>query len=146
LENETASAVAGFAAMDHLIEGQRDVVSGFAGNFHPVVAEDGRVLLAVNGKEEFQGFVTRNQVFDGHTIHRLLQLGVEIVNPEFVEVAEHDVGRAMRDEVEPVIKRLPVVARKFFTARFHFDEHTTRPDKVRVLGAIAGKPDAILKG
>jgi hypothetical protein len=32
---------------------------------------------------------------DFEAVHRLLKLGVEIVNPELVEIAQHDVGRAV---------------------------------------------------
>jgi hypothetical protein len=36
--------------------------------------------------------------------------------------------------------------RELCPARFHFDKHATRPNKVGKLGAVAGKTDAILEG
>ena len=52
----------------------------------------------------------------------------------------------MRNEVEPVLKGLLVVLRELGPARFHFDEDAARPDQVGILGAVAGKTDAILEG
>ena len=83
---------------------------------------------------------------DFESFQRLLQLRVEIVNPKLVEIAQHDVGRAVRDEVEPVIEGLLVVPGKFFAARLHFDQHAARPDEIGEFGAVAGKADAIFKG
>ena len=80
-----------------------------------------------------------------NAIQRLVQLGVEIVNPKFVEVAQHDVRRAVRDEVEPVIEGLLVVFGEFFAARFHFDQHAARPDEIGEFGVLAGKADAIFE-
>ena len=79
-------------------------------------------------------------------IQWLVQLRVEIVNPKLVEVAQHDVGRAVRHEIEPVVERLLVVPGKFFAARLHLNQHPARPDEIGELGALAGKPDAIFKG
>jgi len=79
-------------------------------------------------------------------VERLVQLRVEIVNPKLGEVAKHNVRRAMRNEIEPVIECLLVVLGKFFAARFHFNQYATRPDEIGKLGFLAGKADAILEG
>jgi hypothetical protein len=83
-------------------------------------------------------------------------LGVEVVDPELVEVAEHDVGRAVGDEVEPVIERLLVVLGELDAAGLHFDEAAARPDEVGEFGPVgrlgrgyggrAGKADAVFEG
>ena len=95
--------------------------------------------------KEVQRGVAFGQVFDRDFLHRLLQLRVEIVNPQLVKVAQHDVGRTMRHEVEPVVKRLLIVLGKFLAARFHFHEHAPRPDEIRILGFLARKAHAIFK-
>ncbi len=82
---------------------------------------------------------------DFETINRLVKLRIKIVNPQLIEITENNVRRAMRDEIQPVIECLLVVLRELCPARFHFDEDAARPYKVRVLGAVAGKTDAILK-
>lgn len=90
--------------------------------------------------------MARGEFADFDSVDRLLELGVEIVNPELVEVAHHDIGRAVRDEVEPVVESLLVVAGELLAARFHLDEHASRPDQVGIFGSVARKVDPILEG
>jgi len=55
---------------------------------------------------------------------RLVVLGaVEVVDPEFVEVAEDDVFGAVRGELHPVVERLAVVPPEVGPALLHFDQH-----------------------
>ena len=56
------------------------------------------------GEKEVERGMAVGQVSHGDTVHGLVELGVEVVDPELVEVAEHDVGRAVGDEVEPVVE------------------------------------------
>ena len=78
-----------------------DIPGGFAGDVDPVMGEEG---LEGAREQEVEGGMAVGQVGDGDTVHRLVELGVEVVDPELVEVAEHDVGRAVGDEVEPVVE------------------------------------------
>ena len=109
----------------------------------PVMAEEG---LEGAREQEVQRGVAGGQIGDGHAVNRLLELGVEVVNPELVEVAEDDVGRAVGDEVEPVVEGLLVVLGELDAAGLHFDEAAARPDEVGVLGALAGEADAVFEG
>ena len=79
-------------------------------------------------------------------IDGLIELRVEIVNPEFVKIAKYDVGRAVRDEVDPVIEGLLVVLGEFRTARLHFDQGAARQDEIGEFGALAGEADAVFEG
>src|ERR1035438_4807476 len=85
------------------------------------------------------------QVRDGDAVNRLMELDVEVVNPELVEVAEDDVGRAVGDEVEPVIEGLLVVFGELDAAGLHFDETAARPDEVGKPGAFAREADAVFE-
>src|SRR5580765_4378703 len=50
---------------------------------------------------------------------RRVEVGVEIINAELVEVAEHDVARAIRHEARPIIKGLAVMFLEILAALFH---------------------------
>ena len=83
------------------LEGVGDVFGRFAGDLDPVVAEKG---LEGAREQEVQRGVAGGQVGDGDAVNRFLELGVEVVDPELVEVAEDDVGRAVGNKVEPEVK------------------------------------------
>ena len=121
------------AAGDEGVKGEGDIVGRFAGDVDPVMAEEG---LESAREQEVERGVAVGQLGDGEAVHRLVELGVEVVDPELVEVAEHDVGRAVGDEVEPVVEGLLVVLGELDAARLHLDEHAARPDEVGVFGAV----------
>ena len=54
--------------------------------------------------------------------------------------------RAMRHEVEPVVKGLLVVFGELYAARFHFDQAAARPDQVGELGTLVGESDSVFEG
>ena len=143
MEYVAAGGGAIFAAADHGVEGIGDALRGLAGDCDPVVAKDGRELTR---EKKVERGMAGGEFADFDFINRLLKLGVEIVNPELVEVAQHDVGRAMGHEVEPVVEGLLVVLRELRAARFHLDEHAARPDEIGELGFLAGKADAVFEG
>ena len=66
-----------------------------------------------------------------------VEVGVEIVDAEFVEVAEEDVAGAVGDEASRVIEGLAVVFLEVLAALFHFDEHDGFPDVIGEGGAAA---------
>jgi len=106
LEDETAGADAVLAARDQRVEGVGDIPGGFAGDVDPVVGEEG---LEGAGEQEIERGVAFGQVGQRDLVHRLIELGVEVVDPELVEVAQGDVGRAVGDDVQPVIEGLLVM-------------------------------------
>ena len=112
------------------------------GDPDPVVPEQG---LEGPGKQEVQRCVALGQIADGHPVNWLIKLGVEVVNPELVEVAEYDVRRAVGNEVEPVIERLLVVLGELHAAGLHLDQAAARPDEVGVLGALAREANAVFE-
>ncbi len=142
LQDETPGGVARFAAGDQRIENIGNALCGLAGDFDPVVAENRDGLARV---KKIERGMAGGEVLDRHAVKRLVQLRVEIVNPEFVEVAKHDVRRAMRDEIEPVIEGLLVVTGKFLAARLHFNQHAAWPDEIGEFCSVAGKADAIFE-
>ena len=96
----------------------REGVGRLAGDGDAVVAEDG--LDAVREEEGERvgvvGEVADNEAFDGSE-----ERDVEVVDPELVEVAEDHVGRALGDDLRPVIEKLVVVlfrgVRRVFSSR-----------------------------
>ena len=143
LQNKAAGRGAILAAKDHGIESVSHALRGLACDRDPVVAKDRRKLAR---EKKVQRGMAGGQFADFDPVHRLLKLRVEIVNPQLVEIAEHNVGGAMRNEIEPVIECLLIMLRELRPARFHFDEHSAGPNKVGILGALAWKTDAILEG
>ena len=127
LENVAAGGGAVFAAADHGVEGIGDALRGFAGDGNPIIAKDRRERAR---EKKIQRGMAVGEFADFDFINRFLKLGVEIVNPKLVEVAQDDEGRAMGNEVEPVVEGLLVVLRELGPARFHLDEHAARPDEV----------------
>ncbi len=99
LENEAAGAHAVSDTKDERVKGVGDVSCGFTRDLDPVVAEEG---LKSTREKEVQRSVALGQIGDGHPVNRFIELGVEVVDPELVEVAEHYVGRAVGDEAELV--------------------------------------------
>ena len=76
-------------------------------------------------------------------IDRIEELRVKIVDPELVEVAEDHEWRTLWNNVRPVIERLIVVSLEFLAARFHFDKHAIRPEKIgELLSALSAKSPA----
>ena len=61
---------------------------------------------------------------------RLIELDFEIVNPEFVGIAQHHVAWPAGNQANPIIERLPVVAVEIGPAFFHFDQHDRFPDQI----------------
>ena len=91
---------------------------------------------AVSGVDSgVEGGLALGQLGGAEAVHGLVEPGVKVVDPELVEVAEHDVGRAVGDEVEPIVEDLLLVFGELDPARLHLDEHAPRPDEVGVLGA-----------
>ena len=97
-------------------------------------------------EQKVQRGVAGGKVGDGNSVHRLIELGVEVVDPELVEVAERDVGRAVGDEIKPVVERLLVVLGELYAAGFHLDEAAAGPDEVGEFSALAREADAVFEG
>ena len=81
----------------------RDVGDGRA-----VIAEERLVLLA---EHEVERRVPLRKVVQCEPVHRLVELRVEVANPELREVAENDEARSIPREREPVLHCLRVVSR-----------------------------------
>jgi hypothetical protein len=98
LQDEALCPVARDAAEDEVAKDVREDVGRLARDGNAVIAEDG--LDAVREEEsERVGIVS--QVADGEAFNGIEKLGVEVVNPEIVEVAEDDVRRPLGDNVRP---------------------------------------------
>jgi hypothetical protein len=87
--------------------------------------------------EKCERAVGGGQVGERHAAHGRIHLRLEVVDVEFVEIAEYDVTRTAGYETSPVVEGLAVVAGKFFPALFHFDQDNGLPDIVGEAGATA---------
>ena len=100
-----------------------------------------RSLLKVGlwspGNEEGERAPAGGQFGEGERVHGRVHLGLEVVDPEFVEVAEDDVARAVGDEAGPVVEGLAVVALEVHAALLHFDQDDGFPDEIGEGGAAA---------
>ena len=118
LQDESLRSDAVHLAGYQLIEANRQSVGGLAGDRLVVVAED---RLLVGRKQERQRSPTVRQLGQGEAIDGRIHLGLEVVNPERIEVAKDDVARPARHQSRPIIERLPVMAHEILAAALHFD-------------------------
>ena len=75
------------------------------------------------------------QIFQRDGVLGRVEIRVEVIDAEFVEVAEHDVARAIGHEARPIIERLTVMFLEVLAALFHFDQHDGFPDQIGEGGA-----------
>ena len=129
-----------FASSNNLAKHSGHLISRLACDFDAVVAED---WFPPNRQQEIERGDVLGEFAECNSIDRIEELGVEVVNPELVEVAQDYERQAMRDDVTPVIERLVVMLLENFAARFHLDEHAVGPKKIGELfssfwfGAVA---------
>ena len=81
-------------------------------------------------KEEGERLGAGGEIRERDFLDGIEELDVEIVDPELVEVAQDGEGRAVRDDVRPVIEELVVVTMQLFATRFHLDEDALRPHEI----------------
>ncbi len=70
------------------------------------------------------------EVDELHSVDGLIELGVEVVDPELVEVAQDDVPRSVGDGPGPVIECLLVVPREVGAGLLHLDDDSRLPHQV----------------
>ena len=69
-------------------------------------------------------------MLNGNPIHRLFHLLVEVVDPEFVEVAQEGIPRPVGNQIDPVVEKLVIVAAQILAAAFHFQHEARFPDEI----------------
>ena len=117
-----------FSSEHNLSKDSRHRVGRASRHIDAVVVEDRGLWRR---QKKIEGADAAGQVRQFDAIDGIEELGVEVVNPEFIEVAEDDVGRALRDDVAPVVEGLIVVFLQVRAARFHLDEDAVGPEEVR---------------
>ncbi len=138
LQDEFLRHVARFAALEQGFETFSQLVGGLRGDGDAVVFKIG---FGIARREEFERSPALRQILERERVLGRVEVRVEIVNAELVEVAEHDVTRAIGHEARPVIEGLTVMFLEILAALFHFDEHDGFPD---VIGE--GRPTAVFVG
>jgi len=134
LQDETLGGGLGDAALAEFFEAVGKAVGGFAGDGDAIVFKTRRGLA---GEEEIQRAVVRGEIGEGDGADGRIHLRLEVIDVEFVEVAEDDVARAAGDEAGPVVEGLAVVLREIHAALFHLDEDDGPPHVVGEAGAAA---------
>lgn len=127
LEDKALGTGAVFLAFDEVAEDFCEYVRSLAGNFDAVVAQKG---LGGGRQQKVEREAVVREVAKGNSVNGIEKLCVEVVNPEFLEVAEDDVGRSFWDDVSPVVEDLIVMFFEVLAARFHLDEHPLGPKQV----------------
>jgi hypothetical protein len=89
----------------------------------------------VGGEEEGEGVVAGGEFLESEFVEGFVEVDVEVVDPEFIEVAEDGVLGAVGDEFDPVVEGLLAVEGEGDAAFFHFDEDDGFPDVVGEGGA-----------
>ena len=82
------------------------------------------------GEEKVERRAALREIAQVEALDGIEKLGVEVVDPELVEVAEDDEWGPAGDDVSPILEGLVVVLFEVRTARFHLDEHTLGPEEV----------------
>jgi hypothetical protein len=113
------------ATLDDAAETLGELVRSFARDGFTIVVE--RRLFAA---EESEGSPPGWEIANGDFIFGSVDVGLEVVNPELIEVAEDDVAGTIWDEAGPVVKGLPIMFLKEFATLLHFDEDNRFPNKV----------------
>ncbi len=124
--------------MHHQVETIRQLVGGLPRHGDLIVAED----------RDVSGFGKRNpsaphRVFQLGNLDPIdggIHLGIEVVNPELIEVAKHGVARPPGNEARPVVEGLAVVPGQVLPAFLHFDENDRLPDQIRECRSPSPRP------
>jgi hypothetical protein len=127
LEDEALGARAVFAASDKLSKDIGKNIGGLAGDLDAVVFED---RLSRVRQKEAEGRGVLREIAQEEAVNRIEKLLIKVVNPELIEIAEDDVGRAMGDDVGPVFEGLIVMFFEVLLSRFHLDEDALGPEEV----------------
>src|ERR1043166_483098 len=106
LQNEPLRTFAIFPASDNLAEDGGHLIRSAPGNVNPVVAED---WLLPNRQEEVERRNILRQLSGFDAINRIEQLYVEVVDPEFIEIAKDHEWRPLGNNVSPIIESLVVM-------------------------------------
>ena len=143
LQHETLGEGRFDAAPDEVVVERGEQVGGGARDLFVVELEDWRFRL---GEEEGERPPALRQFGQFELVDRGIHLGFEIEDPEFVEIAQHDVARPVGNEARPVFEGLAVVLAEVGAALLHFDEDDRLPDQIGEGGAAAVLLDAVLAG
>ena len=103
LEDESLREAAVNLAGDELPEALGELVRRLARDGFAVVAERGGF---VGGKQKRQRPPARGQLGEVDLVLGRVELGVEVVYPELVEVAQDDVLRPVGHQADPVVEGL----------------------------------------
>ena len=134
LQDEPLRGFARHTAFDEFAETLSETIRRLARDLFAVVLKRG---LGRTGREKRQRPPALRQIFQRDRVFGDVEVGVEIIDAELVEVAEHDVARAIGNEARPVIESLAVMLLQVRAALFHFHQHDGFPDVIGECRAAA---------
>lgn len=108
-----------------------------------VVAEE---RLALAREEKAERRVAVGEFFEPYSVYGLVKLEVEVIDPELVEVAEHDAAWSAGNGVDPVVEGLTIVCLELLAAALHPQEQALLPAQISELHPFALRLHAELKG
>ena len=127
MKNESLSEVTRHAPLDHRVEARRELVGRVTRHAFVVISKD---RLDVALEEEVEWAVAVSQVRHRHSVNGRVHLGLEVVDPKLIEVAQHRIPGAVRYKAGPVGEGLAVVLVQVRTTLLHLYDDDRLPDQV----------------
>ena len=124
LKYESLSTCTVDAACDECLKELRNLISSIAGYRFKVVPKDRGWIIR---KKKVQRRIAQRQIANSDRIYGLVYLFVEIINPEFIEVAKNDIAGPIRHRMNPVIKGLLIMVEEILAALFHLKKKPGLP-------------------
>ena len=79
---------------------------GIASNSYEVVTE---FWFLRARKQESKCVIALCNLIELNPVHGFIDLLVEVIDPKFIEVAQHYISRAVRNCLDPIVECLPIV-------------------------------------
>ena len=130
-------------ARNDLVEDRGHLVRRTASDSDAIVVEEWLPLVR---EKEVEGLVSFREVLQRDHVDWLVELEIEVVDPEFAEVAEDDVPWPMGYEALPILECLTIVALKRLATFFHFNQKSWFPDKIGETRAFLVLLHPVLQG
>ena len=138
LKDEPLRTRAILATLDQRIEDARDLIGRIAGDGFAVIT---KLRLPLRWEHEVEGVVPFRQIEGSDHVHGIVQLSIEVVDPELIEVAEDNVPRALRNRDDPVVEGLLIVAGEI-DLRTGTLRSGRRADRITMSAGVAFDPAA----
>jgi hypothetical protein len=122
-----------FATCDYAVEDRRHFVCRTARNCDPIVVEE---RLSLVGEKKVERLVSFREFVKVNRVDRLIELEIEVVDPELAKVAEDNVPWPMGHQALPILEGLSVVPFQRLATFLHFEQESRLPHEIGESGAL----------